>query len=475
MRILLVDDDKLSRSSISKFLGTYLNHDVDEAESGPQALELYQQYPYPLVISDIRMPGISGLDLLKKINELDSEQQTQTVLITGFGELEMAVKALRLGAYDFLEKPVNVDVLSEIIERIEKLEQSGKTSRNPEQAVKNSESAGTSPQELSYQDGQYIKVFGCGTVGVFSNKFRNIVELTQRYHSDRDIPVLIKGDTGTGKEIVARLIHAQESENLKPFITVNCSAISPNLFESELFGYESGAFTGAHSKGQIGKLELAQGGTIFLDEIGDLPLDLQPKLLTAVQMKEFYRMGGKQTVKLDIRFICATNRNIDAMIEKGSFRRDLYYRLNTGHIEIPSLIERKEEIPALARMFLTEFSIQKKKKFRIIHPETLSILQKQDWPGNIRELKNVVERAVLLNDSIDLLPEHLDFLEMPSRRNPETKADQLTIHLAKDQFDYSLLEKELISQLLERFDGNKSKLAKYLKITRNRLNRKLAH
>ncbi len=475
MRILLVDDDNLSRRSISKFLGTYLNHDVDEADSGPRALEFYQKNPYPLVISDIRMPGISGLDLLTKINELDTEHETQTILITGFGELETAIKALRLGAYDFLEKPVNVDVLAEIIERIEKQEQSGKMPRNLEQAAKTSRSAGTSPHDFSYQDGQYIKVFGCGTVGVFSNKFRSIVELTKKYHSGREIPVLIKGDTGTGKEIVARLSHAQESENLKPFITINCSAISPNLFESELFGYESGAFTGAHTKGQIGKLELAQGGTIFLDEIGDLPLDLQPKLLTALQMKEFYRMGGKQTVKLDVRFICATNRDIDTMIAEGSFRRDLYYRLNTGYVEIPSLIERKEEIPALARMFLTEFSIQKKKKFRIVHPETLSILLKQDWPGNIRELKNVVERAVLLNDSIDLLPEHLDFLDIIPQNKSDSGTDLLCIPLAKEQYDYAQLEKEIITQLLKHFDGNKSKCAKFLKITRNRLNRKLAH
>lgn len=474
MRVLLVDDDQLSRKSIAKFVHTYLHHEVDEADSATKAWDMYQSNQYPLVISDIKMPGMSGLELLSKINKQNDAKQTKIVMITGFGELQSAVQALRSGAYDFMEKPIDIEELAKVIKRVEeyfKVVAENETLKNEIEEQKSS--VQHAKGRLRQLRTAYTEIFGYGRVGIFSDKMRDIVNLANSFHEDRDVSVLIKGDTGTGKEIIARMVHYHKGEKLLPFITVNCSAISPTLFESEVFGYESGAFTGAKNKGQIGKLELAQGGTLFLDEIGDLPLDLQPKLLTALQMKEFYKVGGKKKIKLDIRFVCATNRNLEKMMKKGTFRQDLFFRLNTGYIEIPPLVDRQEEIQQLAQMFLNEFAHQKNKKFRIINADALSLLEQQSWPGNVRELRNVIERAVLLYDSVELTPNHLHLLSDHDSNSAINDEKQLILDLPEDQYPYVQLEKTIIEQLLHHYKGNKTQVANYLSITRNRLNRKL--
>ena len=474
MRILLVDDDHLSRKSIAKFARTYLNHEVDEADSASKAWDMYQKNHYPLVISDIRMPGMSGLDLLSDINKQNEKKQTKIVMITGFGELQTAIQALRSGAYDFMEKPIDVEELSDVIKRVEEhfqFAEENEILRNEVEQQKSS--VQLAHGRLRQLRTAYTEIFGYGRVGIFSDKMRKIIDLANSFHSDRDMSVLIKGETGTGKEIIARMVHYHEGEELLPFITVNCSAISPTLFESEVFGYEPGAFTGAKSKGQIGKLELAQGGTLFLDEIGDLPLDLQPKLLTALQMKEFYKVGGKRKIKLDIRFVCATNRDLEDMMNKGTFRKDLFFRLNTGYIDIPPLAERQEEIPQLAQMFLNEFAQKKNKKFRIINQDAIQLLRKQSWPGNVRELRNVIERAVLLYNTVELTVIQLKLLTNFQTDFSVSNESQLVIDLPEKQYHYAQMEKEIIEQLLRRYKGNKTQVAKYLSITRNRLNRKL--
>jgi len=287
------------------------------------------------------------------------------------------------------------------------------------------------------------------------------------FNLDRSVPVLIEGETGTGKEIIARMIHFNRSEDEGPFVILNCSAISATLFESELFGYEEGAFTGANQKGRAGKFELAQDGTLFLDEIGDLPIELQPKLLRALQQKEIYRVGGNNRIPLNVRIIAATNRDLRQEIKNGNFRNDLYYRLNTGHIFIPNLQERDEEIIPLAQMFLINFSKEKRKHFQYINPAAAKILQTSTWPGNVRELRNAIERIVLLNDDVCLKIEHLNFL---------TGNEQQDDSFNKIQFDFSdkelplaRIEEQIISNVLNMHQGSISQAAKYLQTSRNRI------
>lgn len=468
----MVDDDPMSRKSLSKFLRSYLGYDVIEAENGQDAFELFKEYRFPIVISDIRMPQMDGLELLKRIKEVKNSD-TDVILITGFGELKTAIKALRNGAFDYLQKPVNVDELAAVVQKsYEHQKLLIENKKLKVEAVEYENSIGLAKKVIDKYQQVYTEIFGLGEIGVFSKEMNKVFELAKSYHHYRDVAVLIQGETGTGKEVVSRMIHFQEGSDLRPFITVNCSAISSSLFESELFGYDTGAFTGAKQQGQIGKLELAQGGTLFLDEIGDLPIDLQPKLLRAIQMKEMYRIGGKNLIKLDVRFVCATNRNLEEMIQQGLFRQDLFYRLNTGQIKIPALRDRNEDIIPLANLFLLKFAKQKNKKFRLINDKAKKILIKYNWPGNVRELQNTIERIVLLYDSIEITPEHLGFLPV-SIDEWSDDSSSLKINLPDDHYDYIQLEKDLIVKILKKFQGNKQKTANYLGITRNRLNRKL--
>lgn len=318
-------------------------------------------------------------------------------------------------------------------------------------------------QKLAEFKKAYSNVTGIGQVGIFSSKMKEIVKLAEFFHHDRNVPVLIEGATGTGKEIIARIVHYGKEESQSPFIILNCSAISESLFESELFGYEEGAFTGARKTGMIGKMELAQGGTLFLDEIGELPISLQPKLLRALQQREITRIGGSIPVKLDVRIICATNRNLAQAIEHGNFREDLYYRLNTGKILIPPLTERKEEIAPLAQVFLMEFAKEKKKSFRYIENEAIKLMEMYDWPGNVRELRNVIERATLLYDDYELKTEYIDFLN--STRTPEQLSRKIVIDFPEEGMDFSEIERRVFKKGLEICEGNKAKLAKLLNIS----------
>ncbi len=472
MRILLVDDDAQSRRAIAKFLRSYLGQQVDEVESGDEGFRLYLSQFYPLVISDIRMPGMNGIELLKKIKDHSTGKESFIIMITGFGELKTAVEALRAGAYDYLQKPIDVDELAILVERIQETIKIKEQNKQLQKEIKEQKKiVETGKIKLTQYQTAYKEIFGLGKMGFFSETSRQLEQLANAFHQHRETSVLITGETGTGKEVFARMIHFQKNKELKPFITVNCSAITATLFESELFGYEAGAFTGARTKGQMGKLEMAQGGTIFLDEIGDMPLEMQPKLLRVLQMKEFYRIGGRKKIKLDVRFICASNRDLKSMIAEGSFRSDLFYRINAANLEIPSLKERANEILPLAQMFLLEAANAKSKRFRMISPKAEKILLKHTWPGNIRELKNVIERVTMLHDAIELKLEHLSFLS-PFEHIAEN-GKFIHLNLLEDKYPYIQLEKDLMHKILKNFKGNKSKTATYLGITRNRLNRKL--
>jgi two-component system, NtrC family, response regulator AtoC len=314
------------------------------------------------------------------------------------------------------------------------------------------------------------EVIGVGKVGIYSEQMKQITELAEKFHKDRSIPVLIQGETGTGKEIIARMIHYDKGEITAPFISINCSAISPNLFESELFGYEGGAYTGSKQQGMPGKMELAHGGTLFLDEIGDLPPEMQPKLLRVLQEREMYRIGGIKKIKLDLRIICATNQELSKLVEQQKFRRDLYYRLNIGFISIPPLRERKEDILPLAEMFLKHYAELKKKRFRLIGESAKKALMVNEWKGNVRNLENSIERAVLLYDDIELKPEHLseDYL-----CSDKVNQDSINIKLDQEQLPLNEVEKTVIKAVLNKFGGNKTKTADYLNITRTTLRNKL--
>jgi two-component system, NtrC family, response regulator AtoC len=325
--------------------------------------------------------------------------------------------------------------------------------------------------QLEHFKQAYANVMGIGQIGVFSEMFRQIIRQADFFHSDRNVPVLIEGETGTGKEIIARIIHYGKKNIITPFVPVNCSAISPTLFESELFGYEEGAFTGARKKGMVGKFELAQGGTLFLDEIGDLPKELQPKLLRALQQKEIFRLGGQEPIKLNVRIICATNHNLQEAMKLREFRPDLYYRLNTGRIFIPPLRERKDEIAPLAMMFLMKFTKTKNKDFRYIDDESMKLIEDFSWPGNVRELQNAMERVVLLNNDSCVRAQHLNFLFNTVDIDRE-EINQIIIDLPENGISYEQLKRELLNRVLSKFGGNKSKAAEYLKIARTTLYRK---
>ena len=477
MRVLVVDDDELSRFSIEQFLAEHMNYEVVSAKDGESAIEIFKSNPVPVVITDMKMPGISGIKLLQLIK--DFEPETEVIILTGFGDLNTSIEALRSGASDYILKPVNIEQLALTLERIENYHKLKKenyrlkgTIQDSNEKIKNSEARLHSLQNTLLQFNQ------SGSIGIYSSAMRNIVSLCQNYHRERDVPILIQGETGTGKEVVAQMIHnGADAISDRPFIPVNCAAIPPHLFESELFGYEEGAFTGARKSGGLGKLELAQGGTVFLDEIGEMPLEFQPKLLRALQEREIYRIGGDKLIDLDVRFIFATNRNLKQMVNENEFRSDLYYRLNLGQILIPPLCERKDEIVPLAQMFLERFARKRKKAFKFIDMEARKVLEQYNWPGNVRELQNVIERAVLLYNDEMLRGTHLLYLldeknedEIPQIGSP---LELGKIILPEHAFLLEDIESEIVSKALKKFDGNKTKVSEYLGISRSALRSRL--
>lgn len=478
MRILLVDDEEISRKPIADFLTDQLGHQVTQCEDGPEAMKVYLSGSFPMVISDIRMPGMDGISLTREIKKTDRGKFTDVVLVTGYGDMNSAVEALRAGAYDYMLKPIEVAELASVTGRISEHQSLLRENRELKDQFEEKVSRATAEvsENLQRLKAAYARVVGVGCVGIFSDRMRRIEELAKKFHQDRSVPVLIEGETGTGKEVFARLIHYGEDATTAPFVALNCSAIAPTLVETELFGYDEGAFTDARKKGSQGKLELANQGTLFLDEIGDLPLDTQPKLLRVLEEHTFYRVGGLKKISLDIRLICATNSNLIKKVEEGSFRQDLYYRLNVGNLVLPPLRERREEIGPLAQMFLEELSAKKKRMFRSIHPQAIRILEQRDWPGNIRELQNTLERIILLFDEPEVLPRHLSFLvggDIGKNDGRGVCLDPGNVTLPPGRLNLKALEREIVQKALEKFNHNKTQTAEYLGITRSALRSKI--
>jgi len=477
MRILLIDDEIISRNSVAQFLEEQLGHQVTLCDSAQEGLTKFIAEPFPIVLSAVTMPGMSGLDLLRSIREYSAGRGTAFILMAGVPDAEVAVEALRLRATDLLRKPVDPEELDQALARAtEEL-----TARNGAAKAPSSAPSETIPADSRYApegflDENYAEVPGIGRVGIFSDALKAVTAMAYRLHEDRTVPVLIEGETGTGKEIVARMVHYGRSDTETPFISINCSAISSGLFESELFGYEAGAFTGARKTGSPGKLELAQGGTLFLDEIGDMPLDLQPKLLRALQEKEIFRVGGLKQVPLNVRVIAATNRNLKQSVEQGIFRQDLYYRLNLGWIHLPPLRRQKEAIAPLAHMFLIQYAEARRRRFRFIHREALRRLENYPWPGNVRELQNTIDRVVLLYNDIELKPEAVDFLDhgLEAAYDPESVVIKPgCVALPDGSLDLETLETEIVRKAILKFNGNRSQAARYLGLTRSALRSRL--
>jgi len=382
LNILIVDDDNTSRESISQFLKE-LGHNITECRDGVSALKQFAPDYYDLIFSDIKMPLMSGIELVKKIRCLPGGTEVNIILFTGYSETDSAIEALRYGVYDYLIKPVNVEEIASAIERISehklikkknellnaKIESAPETILSKEPCGKESDDKSYKLTERSKKRKNPVKAeytIGMNKIGIFCEEMKNIFNYASMLHADRNIPVLIEGETGSGKEMVAQFIHyGCDTNNCRPFVDINCACISANLFESELFGYAPGAFTGGLDKGQPGKLDIADTGTIFLDEIADMPFEMQAKLLRVIQEKEYYRVGGLKKIKTDLRIICATNVRLEERVIEARFRQDLYYRLNVGRIYIPALRERPSEIIPLANMFLTDIAKKKEKNLNI--------------------------------------------------------------------------------------------------------------
>lgn len=474
MNILLVDDDTGSRTSVSKFLRRQ-GHQITECSDGEEALAVFLAGSFPMILTDIRMPAMSGIDLLKQIKDMPSGAYTDIVLFTGHGSMESAIEALRMGAFDYLLKPINIQELSIIVDKVAEHQSLLRENRRLTDHFDQEVQAAT--QETTKENSRLrmlaAKAEGIDEIGFFGNSMKSIYNQAIMYHRDRSIPVLIQGETGTGKEMIAKLIHYADFEEATPFVDINCAAITPSLFESELFGYEAGSFTGGLAKGQKGKLDLAAGGTLFLDEIGEMPLEMQAKLLRVLQEKEYYRVGGLRKIKSDVRIICATNINLHQAVEDRKFRRDLYYRLNVGQIFLPPLRERRETIVPLAEIFLHRFAEQKGKKFYRISTEAAEILCNHSWPGNVRELQNIIEWSVFMYDDIELKAEHLNIadshgLSCPAAQ-PKALQPNAPVMLPPEPFNLDEYVDKIIYAALEMHKGNKSAAALHLGLSRRSL------
>jgi len=443
-----------------------------------KSLEIHILFGFAMLQHDSN-DSKKGLSYLEQAHKLAIEQDNHIILMRilyrlsiFYREFEMYKKSIScLEQYiEFMGKIFNKETTEKVAKLQAKLEKERLEKKMREEELQREKKE--TEVKLKHLQTAYAEVVGIGKVGVFSQKMSDVIRTADFFHSDREIPVLIEGETGTGKEIIARIIHYGKSRFTGPFIVINCASISPSLFESELFGYAEGAFTGAKKKGMLGKFELAQGGTIFLDEIGELPLELQPKLLRALQQKEIYRIGGNNSIKLDVRVICATNRDLTKEVNEKRFRSDLYYRLNTGRIFIPPLRERKEEIAPLGQMFLLNYAQKKHRNFRYIDEKAIEILENYNWPGNIRELQNAIERIVLLYNENKLLPIHLNFLDLDDNVIQQYTNLSFNIELPEEHYSLKEMETEFLKFILKKFDGNKTQAAEYLKISRASFYRK---
>ncbi|MCB0393295.1 MAG: sigma-54-dependent Fis family transcriptional regulator [Bdellovibrionales bacterium] len=441
-RILVVDDEQ----SIREFLEIMLKkegYDVTCAEDGAKAVDLLKKKSFDMVISDLQMPNMTGMELLTHVK--DNYPELTFMIITAFGTTESAVEAMKKGAYDYITKPFKIDEVRINIANALK-------SRNLEFEKRNLK------KELQ-KEHNFSNLVGN------SSPMHRIYEMIERV-SQSPTNVLVTGESGTGKEMVAKAIHYNGPLKDRPFVTVNCGAIPETLMESEMFGHKKGSFTGAIAD-KVGLFEVANGGTLFLDEVGELPLSIQVKMLRALQERVIRRVGATEDQKVDVRIIAATNRDLEDMVRKGTFREDLFYRLNVILIKVPPLRERRDDIPSLAKHFLAKYNDRLTKGISGISDDAMEALKKYDYPGNVRELENIIERTVALEGGSSILPESLPpFVMTPSGRK---MASSHEIQITDDGMDLEKvigqIEKELIIKAIHQANGVKKRAAKLLGIT----------
>jgi DNA-binding NtrC family response regulator len=441
--MLIVEDDTTIRVTLNKFF-VRLGYNVDVADCAASALKQVRTRRYRLILLDLHLPDGNGLDLIGKFRELDED--TLVVIMTAFPEVRTAVATLKAGAYDYITKPFDLEDMQELVGR------AMETSRLR--------------QEVAWRRAQ-SDVCQVDGVGGESPAWQRLTEVTKKIADADHVPVLICGESGCGKERVARTIHCGSPRSGGPWVTLNCSALPENLLESEMFGYEKGAFTDARQL-KRGLLELADGGTLFLDEIGDLALALQPKLLRVLETRTFRRLGGSREISVDVRFVAATHRNLPEMVKNGQFREDLYYRLNVGAIDVPPLRARREDILPLARYFLAEAARAVGSPALALAPALEPMLEDYAWPGNVRELRNVLERAAILCAGGSVTSVQLP-REIVGRVVPLVSAEK------SDQpfLDLEAMERIYIQRVLDSVGGNKTRAAELLGITRLTLRNKI--
>jgi DNA-binding NtrC family response regulator len=441
--VLVVDDDPGLRESFRLILDE--DYDVLDVPDGPRALEVVRAAHVDLVLLDIRLPDMDGIEVLERLKAID--EQVEVILVTAVKTVRTAVAAMKLGAFDYLTKPFEEEELLSLVRRA--LEH---RSLEREVVYLRSELARRHDDEIVGQHPEMQRLY-------------RLVQQVARTATT----VLVTGESGTGKELIARAIHRLGPRRDRPFVAVNPAAIAESLIESELFGHEKGAFTGAYQR-KTGRFEMAQGGTLFLDEIATLRADLQAKLLRVLQEREIERVGGHRPVKLDVRIVAATNVNLRQAVAQQTFREDLFYRLHVVAVTVPPLRDRRDDIPLLVGHFIRRYSRDFKKAIEGVSPEALAALQAYPWPGNVRELQNVVERAVVLAEGAVLglndLPLDVVF---ERRRGPEPSGDLLPLNEATEEF-----ERQIVLRVLERVHGNQSEAARVLGIHRNSLKFKLA-
>ncbi|MGE3540090.1 MAG: sigma-54-dependent transcriptional regulator [Candidatus Tectimicrobiota bacterium] len=443
-RILVVDDEEMNRDLLQQILSRE-GYDVETAASGQEALGILKDQSFHVVLSDLRMPGMTGVDVVRELKTL--APFTIGIIHTAYASVETAVEAMKAGAYDYVTKPVRRDELLVVIQRALDF------------------------QRLNHENISLRKQLKA------KYKFDNIISDHEKMLeifaqvekiSDTDSTVLIYGESGTGKELIARAIHYNSYRQDKPLVPINCGAIPEDLLESELFGHEKGAFTGATTL-RLGRFELANGGTIFLDEIGEMRPSLQVKILRVLQEREFERIGGTRTIKVDVRILAATNKNLEELVARQQFRDDLYWRLNVIPITMPALRERASDVPLLVAHFMTRFNTEKKQHLEGVSPEALRMLQSYHWPGNVRELENTMERIAILKGRGIVTPEDLPEKIFRSQAASATPG----IDIPEDGLDFDAtveaFEKQLLVKALAKAGGVKTKAAALLHMNRTTL------
>ena len=447
-KILVVDDEHLIRWTLEQHLSKE-GYDVFTAEDGEKALEMVAEIVPDLVLLDNQLPGMHGIEVLGRIKDID--RNIIVIMITAHGLLETAVKAMKLGAYDYINKPFNLEEIT--------------------LTIKKSLETISLRREVKLLKEQQKSRFKSENIIGKSRAIQTVLDMIQKIAQSDASTVLIQGESGTGKELVAKAVHSNSGRAEKPFMAINCAALPENLLESELLGHEKGAFTDAKAM-KKGLFELADGGTLFLDEVGDMAYSMQAKLLRILEDRTFKRVGGIKDISVDVRVISATNQDLKDLMSEGKFRKDLYYRLQVVPIYLPPLRDRTEDILPLARHFIEMFNEDFHKNVREISEKAREFLVRYEWPGNIRELKNVIERAMILENEDILLLEHLP-IELVAGSMPIAPPDNAPLNLPKEGMSLEKVEEELVKQALSVAAGNQSKAADLLGVQRDAFRRRM--